>query len=101
MGGIVGIGRHALLKMARQLGMLREGEHSNFLFPLMVIYIEHCCAQAGRVWKVLTNQTNSITANRNEHTINTLRNAFYLPTLCAVQVARYLQLAVNHPKVNP
>ena len=82
-----------MLGMARELGLLKAGAGSNYFYPLMGIYAEYAASLASDVWGDLVQQPDGPGSARSHKTIEILRKAFHLPTLCAVQVARFLQLA--------
>ena len=85
-GGLTGVGRHALLAVLRQLGVLREDHHQYDFLQAMAFFAEHCMLEADSAWCELQQRPGP------EHTLQVLQRRFSLPLLCAVQVGRYLEL---------
>ena len=85
-GGLTGVGRHALLAVLRQLGVLREDHHQYDFLQAMAFFAEHCMLEADSAWCELQQRPGP------EHTLQVLQRLFFLPLLCAVQVGRYLEL---------
>ena len=90
VGGITGVGRHALMGLLRDLGIVHaEQKHYDF-FVAMGLYIQHCSQVNEEAWQKLEAVRDAEEANKNEEVIKILQQCFFLPTLCAIQVARFL-----------